>query len=211
MTMKRALLWCGVVGPVLFTLAYVVEGATRAGYDPIRDPVSSLALGDLGWTQTVNFLVAGMLFAAFAAGLWLSGQGKALPVLVGVAGVGLLGAGVFVTDPVSPYPPGTPIPQTPTTLGLLHDLFSLGVFFGLPVAMLVAALRFGRARRAGWAVYSILTAVAFFALFVAASAGFSGDPTLAPIGGLLQRLCVTVGFAWIAALAFSECRRTQTR
>jgi hypothetical protein len=102
------------------------------------------------------------------------------------------------------------IPATPTTVGLLHDVFSLGVFFGLPVAMLVAAFRFGRARRVGWAVYSVLSAVAFFVLFVAASAGFTGDASLAPIGGLLQRACLTVGLAWIAALAYSECRRIQT-
>src|SRR5688572_13616202 len=121
MTMKRALLWCGVAGPVLFTLAYLVEGATRAGYQPMRDPVSSLALGESGWTQTANFLVTGLLFVAFAVGLRLGGQGWALPVLMGVVGVGLFGAGLFVTDPVSPYPPGVPIPATPSTLGLLHD------------------------------------------------------------------------------------------
>ena len=102
------------------------------------------------------------------------------------------------------------IPQTPTTLGLLHDLFSSGVFFGLPFAMLVAALWLDRANRTGWVVVSILAAGAFFVLFVIASTGFTGDESLAPIGGLLQRACLTVGFAWIGALAYSECRRTQT-
>lgn len=30
----RLLLGCGLVGPVLFTVAYLLEGAMRLGYDP---------------------------------------------------------------------------------------------------------------------------------------------------------------------------------
>ena len=50
----KALLSCGVIAGPLFVLVFLVEGATRAGYDPFRHPVSSLALGDHGWTQTAN-------------------------------------------------------------------------------------------------------------------------------------------------------------
>lgn len=97
MSLKRALLWCGVIGPIFFTVANLVKGATRAGYDPMRD------------------------------------------------------------------------------------------------------------------VYSILTAGAFFVLFVLfvlAGTGFTGDQTFAPIGGLMQPLSLTVGFAWVVAIALLECRRT---
>ena len=31
------------------------------------------------------------------------------PTLVGLAGIGLIGAGIFVTDPLNGYPPGTPL------------------------------------------------------------------------------------------------------
>jgi hypothetical protein len=211
MSMKRALLWCGVAGPVFFTAAYLLEGATRPGYDPVRDPVSSLALGELGWTQTVNFLVTGALLFAFAVGLWLDrGWGKAFPILMGIVAVGFFGAGLFVTDPVTPYPPGSSIPDSPTTLGWLHDLFSLGVFFGLPAAMARAGRRLGRSRHIGWRVCGIVSAILFLVFFLLASAGFTGEKDFALIGGFLQRVCLTIGFAWIAALAFSECRRTQT-
>ncbi|MEU7914775.1 DUF998 domain-containing protein [Microbispora bryophytorum] len=62
----QALLACGLVVGPLFTVAYLAEGATRAYYRPLRHPVSSLALGDRGWTQTANFFVAGLLSLAFA-------------------------------------------------------------------------------------------------------------------------------------------------
>src|SRR4051794_21435385 len=65
----RRLLTCGAVAGPLFVVVFLAEGATRAGYDPLRHPVSSLALGDGGWMQTVNFLVAGSLSLAFAVGL----------------------------------------------------------------------------------------------------------------------------------------------
>ncbi len=68
----KALLACGAIAGPLFVLVFLVEGATRAGYDPLRHPVSSLALGDHGWTQIANFVVAGLLTLAFAAGLRLA-------------------------------------------------------------------------------------------------------------------------------------------
>jgi hypothetical protein len=46
----KTLLACGVIAGPLFVLVFVVEGATRADYDPLRHPVSSLALGYWGWT-----------------------------------------------------------------------------------------------------------------------------------------------------------------
>ncbi len=65
----KALLSCGAIAGPLFVAAFLVEDAARVGYEPLRHPVSSLALGDHGWTQTANFVVACLLTLAFAAGL----------------------------------------------------------------------------------------------------------------------------------------------
>ena len=62
---QAAALRCGR-GPV-FAAVFLVEGALRDGYQPLRHPVSSLALGPRGWIQTANFAVAGTLFLAGAA------------------------------------------------------------------------------------------------------------------------------------------------
>ena len=53
-TGTRALLACGAAAGPLFTLAWILEGATRAHYNPLRHPVSSLELGDHGWTRVAN-------------------------------------------------------------------------------------------------------------------------------------------------------------
>jgi hypothetical protein len=41
----KVLLACGVIGPVLFIILFLIEGATRADYSPLRQPVSSLSIG----------------------------------------------------------------------------------------------------------------------------------------------------------------------
>ena len=65
----RLPLACGVIGPLFFILVFLIEGATRMDYNPLRHPVSSLSYGDLGWMQAANFIITGSLLLAFAIGL----------------------------------------------------------------------------------------------------------------------------------------------
>ncbi len=59
----------GIIGPVLFVVAFLVVGSIRADYDPLRVFVSQLSLGDQGWLQIANFVISGFLIVAFAFGL----------------------------------------------------------------------------------------------------------------------------------------------
>jgi hypothetical protein len=203
----KTLLACGAIAGPLFTLAWAVEGATRANYHPLRHPVSSLELGDYGWTQRANFIVAGGLTLASAVGLRraLRPLGGATwgPVLVGAHAIGLLGAGLFVTDPVSGYPPGTPdhLPTYGSVHAALHDLFSVGTFVGLPIACLVFARRFAGWGQHGWAIYSAATGVVFTVGFLLTSMAFNQAEGLVAFGGLFQRSTVTVGWGWLTLLA----------
>jgi hypothetical protein len=207
---RSRLLAAGVLAGPLFVVTFLVEGVLRDAYDPIRHPVSSLALGPSGWVQVLNFLVTGLLALALAAGLRRSlrpGPGwRWGPILVGVWAVGLIGAGVFVTDPVSGYPPGTPAqPQQPSWHGILHDLvFSLPAFIALAAACFVMARAFGKRRAPAWAAFSALSGIAFLVFFFLASAGFSQAPGLVATAGLWQRLAVAVGWLWLTALAVRE-------
>jgi Protein of unknown function (DUF998) len=208
----KTLLVCGAVAGPLFTLAWAVEGATRADYNPLRHPVSSLELGDFGWTQQANFIVAGGLTLAFAIGLRRAlrplGGSTWGPLLVGAHGIGLVGAGIFVTDPVSGYPPGTPdhLQTYGSVHAALHDLFSVGTFVGLPIACLVFARRFAGWGQRGWAIYSAATGVVFAAGFILTSMAFNQAEGLVEFGGLLQRATVTVGWAWLTLLAIHLLR-----
>src|SRR5580700_138809 len=73
----RRLLWCGVAAGPVFVTAFLLEGAVRDGYRPLRHPVSSLGLGSRGWIQAGNFTVTGTLFLAGAAGLTRAGEAVA--------------------------------------------------------------------------------------------------------------------------------------
>ncbi len=207
------LLRCGVVAGPLFTLGWLLEGATRADYNPIRHPVSSLALGEYGWTQVANFLVAGLLSIAFAVGLWRAvrplGGSTWGPLLVAAFGIGLVGAGIFLTDPVSGYPPGTPdlLEGYSSLPAALHDVFSFLTFGGLPAACFVFARRFRGWGMPGWSLYSLVTGVVFVVGFVLASLGFGQVDGLVHVGGLLQRLTITIGWTWLTLLAIDLLRR----
>jgi hypothetical protein len=148
-----------------------------------------------------TFWLTGLLIAAYAVGLRRAGCGWWTPVLVGLVDVGLVGAGVFVADPISGYPPDSQMSAPPTTHGIAHQLFSTPVFTALPAAMLVMTRRFFRSGERGWAWYSLLSALFFFGCFVLSSFGFGQNPVLMPVGGLWQRLALVLGLSWLAALA----------
>ncbi len=214
-TTKVLLVGGAIAGP-LFTIAWIIEGITRADYNPLRHPISSLALGDLGWTQDANFIVTGFLTLAFAVGLRRALQPRGgstwAPLLIGAVAIGLIGAGIFVTDPLNGYPPGTPDKLVSySTHGALHQLFSTPVFVGLPAACFVLARRFLGWGERGWAIYSLVTGVAFVVAFVFTSAGFAQAAGLVDFAGLLQRITLTIGWAWLTLLAIRLLQATSER
>jgi hypothetical protein len=212
---RRVLLRCGVVAGPLFVATFTAHGAALSGYDARRHPVSSLALAPHGWIQTANFTVASFLYGALAAGLGLSDgrrpRSRLGAGLVGAAAAGLLGAGIFTTDPVSGYPPGTPdgLPAYSGTPAALHDLLSVPTFLGLPAAAVVYARLFARTGATGWARYSAATAAVMLANVGLASAAFGQAPGLVANGGLFQRAAVTTGYAWLTALALHTLHLTR--
>jgi Protein of unknown function (DUF998) len=202
----KALLVCGAgVGP-LFVTVFLVLGALRPAYNPLRHSISTLALGEFGWIQRLNFLVAGLLTLAFAVGLrrvlWPQQGSFWGPSLIGLWAVGLLGAGLFVTDPTAGYPPGTPakIPD-PSLHGILHNLAAGLGFPALVAACVVLARRFAARGQRGWALYSAASGAVLFISTVLASYGFPRAEGLGQFGGLFQRIAVVCGWGWLTVLA----------
>jgi len=201
-SVNRFLLACGAVGPALFVIVLLIEGATRPGYSAWRNFGSQLSLSDQGWEQIANFLMCGLLCLGFATGLRRAlGGGKgavAGPVALAVFGAALIVAGIFVTDPGLDYPAGVPAPAGgPTPHAMVHALAGLFAFVSLAVACFALARRFaGDARWRGWAPYSILTGVV-----VALSLVVSNAPSFLDLIGLIQRIGIIAGWTWIALLA----------
>jgi len=210
------LLGCGVVGPLLFIVVFLIEGATRPGYIAWQTDVSYLALSNQGWEQIANFLVCGSLCIAFAVGLrqiWPSGRASVWgPLLIGLFGLGLLIAGVFVADPGGGYPPGAPINGSPQTLhGWVHGLNGAVLFnVVLPAACFVLSRRFAAdPQNRRWATYSwvtgalilLISVVSTIALPFAEKAGFP------VVDGLIQRVLIIMGWGWVALTALRLLRQ----
>jgi hypothetical protein len=192
-----------MAGP-LFTIAWFIEGLTRIHYDPLRHPISSLSLGEFGWTQIANFIVTGILTLVLAFGLRRTLRLKSgttwIPTLIMIVGIGFLGTGFFATDPLNGYPRATPpMLLPPTLIGSLH-LFFASFIFGLPLACFVMARLFEDQGEHNGASYSRITAIAFLLVYLLAMAGFLQVPGLVNYAGLLQRISVVIGLAWMTFL-----------
>ena len=208
---------CGVIAGPVFVATFTALGARRAGYDWRRHAVSSLAVAREGWGQRANFILVGGLYCVAARGLVRSssrvGEPAVVPALVCAAGVGLIGSGVFVTDPVAGFPPerapgavGATTEVAPTRSGQLHNLCAIPIFVGLPAAALVDAGSAVRRREYGWAACCAGTAIGMASACALFGAAFGGMPKLAPRGGLFQRMSIATGFGWLSALSFRALR-----
>src|SRR3984885_629971 len=199
--LTRALLRCGLVAGPLFVTVFVVEGTKRRDYRPMQQPVSALALGPRGFVQTANFVAAGTLFLAGGRVLSRAGPGpnRLVPALIGAAGIGLLAAALFPTDPVPGYPPGSEsLPPHPTTTGMLHNLASVPVFLGLAVSAALSAIKAIRRGEHVWAAYSAASGATMLTTTVVAGAGFGQSPRLVGVAGLFQRVSIVAGFSWVS-------------
>ncbi len=193
----------GTIGPVLFLVVLLVEGAVRPAYRPLHDTISELSLGPRGWIQTANFVVFGILFIVFARGLEASLDNSRAArfggALLSLIGLGVLGCGLFRAEP---WPPSS---MSPT--GLLHLVCAMVLVFGLlPVATAVMMRAFvadGRWRSIG--PVTGLTSFVTLALLVGGLALMSPPGQPPRIGneyaGLIQRIDVAVFLAWQVAVA----------
>jgi Protein of unknown function (DUF998) len=211
---RTAQLLCGAIAGPLFASAFTAIGATRPGYDWERLPVSSLAIGRHGWLQRMNFVVAGVLYSCAGAGLRRSANRRAgprvVPALVAGVGVGLIGSGMFVTDPVGGFPPPSPggagldhagLGAAPTRAGRLHNLFAIPIFAGIPVAAMASAATALRGRDFRWAGYSAASGLAMVGSFVMFGIAFGDGSRLSGKGGVFQRLSIACGCGWLTALS----------
>src|SRR5690606_24792148 len=115
--------------------------------------------------------------------------------LVTTAGVALVAAGVFVTDPGTYLPAG--VTARVTWHGILHDVAGPVVILSVAAASVVYSQRFARA-------YGLATAVATVAFWVVASVlnGLDHGGVWSPApAGLFERLSLVTAAAYLVYLA----------
>ena len=198
----RILLNCGIAAGPLYILLGLLQMAIRPGFDITRHSLSLLANGDLGWIQILNFLVTGILLIAGAIGMkraLKSGPGSRWARrMLGLYGLGLIGASIFSADPALGFPPGTPLENNPISWhGMLHLIVGTIGFIGFIATCFMLARRFNSLQRPGWAWYSLITGILFLVSFVGIASGSKGPVSL------FFAIAVVLGFAWISALLSS--------
>lgn len=204
----RSLLGYGLLAGPVYVLAALGQAMVRPGFDLARDDVSLLSNGDLGWIQVANFVVTGLMVLAFSAGLaraLAGGRGATWgPRLLAGYGLGLIGAGAFVADPMNGFPAGAPAgrPDIITAHGMLHIVAAGIGFLCLVAACFVIARRFAAEREDGWARFSRLTGLAFLVAFFAVASGSSSPAVVLSFWAALVLV-----WSWMASIAVHLYRR----
>ncbi|MFF0312127.1 DUF998 domain-containing protein [Streptosporangium sp. NPDC004379] len=185
-----------LAGPVFFASA-IVQMLTREGFDITRHPISQLSAGDLGWIQIATFVLAGLGGLALAGGVRRTvteGAGRrALPILVGIFGAGMIAAGLFTMDPENGFPAGTPDgPAAQMSWhAVAHPAAATVSFTALAVAAVVLAVRCARRR----------------AVYTAIGNGAAGLVLLLPMSPEHMSVQIAVNglvaFTWTTVLALS--------
>jgi hypothetical membrane protein len=195
----KTLLAYGVIAGPIYVGVSLTEALTREGFDLTRHAWSLLSNGDFGWVHITNLVLSGLMTIALAAGLRRALRpGPAAtwaPRLIGGYGASLVGAGAFRADPVLGFPVGTETAAV-SWHGMLHFVVGGIGFACLIAACVVVARRFAAEGRRGWARYSLVTGVLFFAGFAAIASGAGGVAA-----NLAFTAAVVLGWAWVTALS----------
>lgn len=200
----KSLLGYGVIAGPVYVAVSLAQALSRQGFDLTKHAWSLLSNGALGWIQITNFVTAGLMTVALAVGLRRAGAGTWIHRLIGVYGVSLVAAGAFRPDPALGFPPGISTGATTVSWhGMLHLLAGSVGFGCLIAACLIAARAFAAEGARGWAIYSRITGVVFFAAFAGIASGSHGAATT-----LSFTVAVVLAWSWIAALSVRLYRRT---
>lgn len=188
----------GVVGSLTFIATVTIEGWLRPGYDARTMFVSELALGPRGFVGILNCVAAGVATFFFARGMRAEfPAANAATRTLEVAGIGLVGAGLCVIDPLS-----TPTSQM-SWHGLGHGIFGVSFFYGTSIACLLFARRFVESPH--WrslAGYSRATGIVTLVVGIATRLSLGLDHTTRPSwGGVTQRTHHFLYFIWQAGVA----------
>lgn len=197
-----ALAIAGMAGPVILVITDIVAGSLTPDYSPITHSISSLALTDIGWVQSMGFLAIGLLVEIFAAGLLFNvrdNRGFHLSIaFLAIIGFGMLLLGAFRTDPV-----GAP----DSTEGIIHHVAASAVFWLFPFTVLLMS----RALKhdfhwIGLYKYSIVTGILAFVLAVFVTAL---EDTFSWFG-LAERILVANMVIWVMVMGYNLFRLSLT-
>ena len=184
---ERLLAATGIVGPCVFIADWAIVGARAKNYSPVSDAISELARmhAPTRPAMTVGFLVFSAALPTYAVALRHALPGHAWK-FAAANGLATLGVAAFSL--------GTP------TSGDIHGAFAGLAYASLAATPIAASVALRRGNNEALARTSIATGLVCAAALVASVAG------PAHVHGLLQRIGLTIGDAWIIASAIGIIR-----
>lgn len=201
--------WGAVLGPVIFTAAWLVLGFVSPGYtlwgtrvapySPISQPLSGLGLGPTGPFMNTAFVASGLLLVAgpigIAHAIWpLDARSRRVAgALLALPGLGAVIDGFFTFESFMPH--------------FLGFGLALSAIAGFPVVgvLLRRELRwqhFGTALIAAGPLTAALT-ILYFATFTPTVEGIQSG-----VAGLTERILVVELQAWYVALGALALRQS---
>jgi hypothetical membrane protein len=186
--LDTALMAAGVVGPLVFAGDWAVLGAIAPHYSPVNEAISQLARqgASTRGAMTAGFVVYGGALVAYGAAS-CSGLPRVARALLAGTGLATLGVAVFSLDAAG---------RSNT-----HAAFAVVHYATLAAAPLVSA----RSWKAPGSWLAVSAASGLVCL------GFLAASTFAPVHGLLQRIGLTLGDAWVLATAVRGLRSARRR
>jgi hypothetical protein len=189
----------GIIGPFVLSITDLSAGLASPGYSIVHDSISSLALTNIGWIQTIGFLVLGLLVEVFTAGLLFNIKRGVKWFYLGIAifaffGFAMLLIGAFRTDVAGISD------ITRTFEGRIHGFVASATFFLFPIAIL--CLMPSIKRDPNWKYLYFYTYVTFIlgALLVIT---IKVLPEGNFLFGLIERLLVANAIIWIEVTAIN--------
>ncbi len=203
LNIHSALALAGMAGPLILIITDLTAGFSNPDYNLVRDSISSLALTNVGWTQTIGFLTIGLLVEIFAAGLLFNirdsrGFHLSIACLV-IMGFGMLLLGAFRTDPVG-------VPDT--TEGIIHHIAATTVFWLFPITSLLIASALKHDQH--WEnlfKYTVIASILGFVLVI--MVGVLDDAS--SWFGLAERILVANMVVWIEVMGYKLLYISVTR
>lgn len=181
---RTLLLWLtiGVAGTALFPIVYLIEGATRPGYNAWRQTISALSFGPSGWVQRLDFALCGVsvLWLAFVWRKILAGGVCATwyPVLRAIEGAGLVAIAIFTLDP-------------------LHTICLIVIVDAMTLALFVIARRFWRRPLwRGWVAFSVACGLLPMVVMPFFGIGLNPHSALHAYDGLFERVATNADTIW---------------
>ncbi|GAC1631166.1 MAG: hypothetical protein NVS4B7_19370 [Ktedonobacteraceae bacterium] len=196
----RLCIWAGVVGPILFTLVFTIDGLLKPGYSAMSQAVSYLAVGSNGWIQDANFMVLGLLLTLFALGFsqWMRPVIKQSQLLVSTifllsAALGYVGAALFIA--------AAPDESQNVMHVVLHTISFQVIFFSLPIACIIIGWQLRKiVAWSGYGWYSIITACITIIPALFSVASFFSAAGTQSLGGFFNRIFVIEALAWYVVM-----------